>query len=182
MVFFLQILFILTLFISSTSFTMLTPRTSADVQLEIKDPVDPVALGQSKAILTELRPNSSESDDSLSSSSCSPKALLTVAKRLGDISSEDSNATYLVSKEKCKEAFDSLTSEERQTLLNIHQRVKLFAEAQRKSVVDTSIEIPGGRAGHTVSPCRGTFLYHVCFSLACLVWKYGDKYIERVVK
>eukprot|EP00984_Skeletonema_dohrnii_P017765 scaffold8160_cov144-Skeletonema_dohrnii-CCMP3373.AAC.3 len=32
---------------------------------------------------------------------------------------------------------------------------EVFAEAQRKSVVDVSIEIPGGRAGHTVSPCRG---------------------------
>ena len=25
-------------------------------------------------------------------------------------------------------------------------------------MVDMSIEIPGGRAGHTVSPCRGTLL------------------------
>ena len=33
-------------------------------------------------------------------------------------------------------------------------------------MVDVSIEIPGGRAGHTVSPCRGTydvFVYHVFF-------------------
>ena len=44
-------------------------------------------------------------------------------------------------------------------MLNIHQRVKLFAEAQRKSVVDMSIDIPGGKAGHTVSPCRGTLLF-----------------------
>lgn len=171
------------LFTPINSFTMLTPRTPAEVQLEIKDPVDPTALTQSKAILSELRPSTSD-DDSLSSSSCDPKALLTIAKRLGDIPSQDSKktASYLVSKQQCQEAFDSLTNEERTSLLNIHQRVKLFAEAQRKSVVDMSIEIPGGRAGHSVSPCRGTFLYHVCFSLACLVWKYGDKYIERVVK
>ena len=147
---------------------MLTPRTSADVQLEIKDPVDPTALTQSKAILSELRPSSSSAnDDSLSSSSCNPKAHLSIAKRLGDIpaNNNDNNASYLVSKEQCQEAFDNLSAEEKQTLLNIHQRVKLFAEAQRRSVVDMSIEIPGGRAGHTVSPCRGTcvclFLYYI---------------------
>eukprot|EP00985_Skeletonema_marinoi_P028331 scaffold24564_cov136-Skeletonema_marinoi.AAC.2 len=136
---------------------MLTPRTSADISLEIKDPVDPTALTQSKAILSELRPNSSSTnnDDSLSSSSCNPKALLSIAKRLGDIPAQDDSASYLVSKEQCQEAFDNLSAEEKQTLLNIHQRVKVFAEAQRKSVVDVSIEIPGGRAGHTVSPCRG---------------------------
>lgn len=142
---------------SFTLQTMLTPRTPADVQLEIKDPVDPTALTQSKAILSELRPFTNNNDDSLSSSSCSPKALLTVAKRLGDIPADDTNASYLVSKQQCQEAFDSLSNEERQSLLNIHQRVKLFAEAQRKSVVDMSIEIPGGRAGHSVSPCRGTW-------------------------
>lgn len=143
---------------------MLTPRTPADVQLEIKDPVDPTALTQAKAILAELRPNSSNgssaADDSLSSSQCNPKALLSVAKRLGDIPSDNNNDTssYIVSKEKCLEAFNNLSSEERTTLLNIHQRVKAFAEAQRKSVVDCSIDIPGGKAGHTVSPCRGTYI------------------------
>ena len=165
----LNLLFLLALLSTSIhSFTlktssvvnMLTPRTSADVQLEIKDPVDPTALTQSKAILSELRPSTTDNnnnDDSLSSSSCNPKALLTVAKRLGDIPADDTNnASYLVTKQQCQEAFDGLSDEERQSLLNIHQRVKLFAEAQRKSVVDMSIEIPGGRAGHSVSPCRGT--------------------------
>ena len=162
---------------TSSSVNMLTPRTSADVQLEIKDPVDPTALTQSKAILSELRPSTTtdnnNNDDSLSSSSCNPKALLTVAKRLGDIPAADdtNNASYLVTKQQCQEAFDGLSDEERQSLLNIHQRVKLFAEAQRKSVVDMSIEIPGGRAGHSVSPCRGTWFccdWCCCVSCSCV--------------
>ena len=41
-------------------------------------------------------------------------------------------------------------------MVNIHSRVKVFAEAQRKSVTDIEIDIPGGKAGHTVSPCRGS--------------------------
>merc|ERR1719162_285016 len=43
---------------------------------------------------------------------------------------------------------------ERESLVRIHDRVKTFAEAQRSSVTDVEIDIPGGRAGHTVSPCR----------------------------
>jgi len=49
--------------------------------------------------------------------------------------------------------------------------VKVFAEAQRKSVVDVSIEIPGGRAGHTVSPCRGTYSFVSCVFCVCFHWK-----------
>ena len=50
-----------------------------------------------------------------------------------------------------------MTDDERTSLLNIHARVKLFAEAQRKSVGDMEIDIPGGKAGQSVSPCRGKF-------------------------
>ena len=35
---------------------MLSPVSPADVSLEIKDPVDPTALGQAKDIIAELRP------------------------------------------------------------------------------------------------------------------------------
>ena len=138
---------------------LLTRRTPAEVQLEIKDPVDPTALEQAKAILNELRPTAD--NGSSQQTSCCPNALLSIAKRLGDIpkSSDNGNtATYIVSPTQCKSAFDSLTDDERKSLLNIHHRVKVFAEAQRKSVVDVSVDIPGGKAGQSVSPCRGTFV------------------------
>lgn len=136
---------------------MLTRRTPAEVTLEIKDPVDSNALVQSRAILDELRPTSS--------GACSPDALLLIARRLGDIpppnndveqgAADDvvSSSSYIVDLTKCKEAFDSLSPNEKHTLRNIHARVKLFAEAQRRSVVDMEIDIPGGKAGQTVSPC-----------------------------
>ena len=128
---------------------MLTRRTPQEVQLEIKDPVDPDALLQSRAILDELR-----SGTSTSGNRCSSNALLAIAKRFGDIP-DDASSGYVVSPERCSEAFESLSSDERRSLLNIHARVKLFAEAQRNSVVDMEIDIPGGKAGQTVSPCRG---------------------------
>lgn len=79
-----------------------------------------------------------------------------MASRLGDIPTV--TTPYVVTKEKCQEAFDSLSDDDRGTLLRIHGRVKAFAEAQRGSVQDVEVDIPGGKAGHTVSPCRGELL------------------------
>jgi len=124
---------------------ILTDVSPKDVSLEIKDPVDPSALEQARAILQELRP-SGQVDTS---------KLVQVAQRLGDIP-EDSTV-LVATKEECKAAFDGLTDDERSALVNIHARVKRFAEAQRASVQDMEIDIPGGKAGHTVSPCKGVF-------------------------
>lgn len=115
--------------------------------MEIKDPVDPTALGQAKAILDEL---------TTSDGFVNGDALLKVAKRLKDI--PEDGTKFLVSKEECKEAFDGLSDQERTALVNIHGRVKAFAEMQRKSVSDMEMDIPGGKAGHTVSPCSGKSL------------------------
>merc|ERR1712137_1376061 len=121
---------------------LLSLVTPENVSLEIKDPVDPKALEQAKAILAELRPNGGKVDAT---------KLVEVAKRLGDIKDDK----YIASKEECKAAFDALADEDRKALVNIHGRVKVFAEAQRASVKDMEIPIPGGMAGHTVSPCKG---------------------------
>ena len=143
-----------------SSTRMLSPVSPADVSMEIKDPVDPTALGQAKDIIAELRPSPNGAVDAAK--------LLEVAKRLGDIPA-DHAGSYTVSAEDCKKAFDGLAEADRSALVNIHQRVKTFAEAQRKSVTDIEIDIPGGKAGHTVSPCRGMFhivaVYCVCSPL-----------------
>ena len=133
---------------------LLTRRTPDEVQSEIKDPVDPTAFSQAKAILTELRPETQ--------TSCSPSALLSIATRLGDIVTTSDQTTYIVKPKQCEDAFNNLTNEERTSLLNIHARVKFFAEAQRKSVCDMEVDIPGGKAGQSVSPCRGKLFDSVC--------------------
>jgi len=125
--------------------------TPDQVSLEIKDPVDPVALEQAKSILAELR-------DEKSGGRVNAAKLLEVSKRLGDI--PDAYATTCeVTAEVCKAAFDALPDRDRQALVNIHGRVKDFAEMQRKSILDVEMDIPGGKAGHTVSPCRAAGCY-----------------------
>lgn len=133
--------------ISFSDISMLNHLTPDQVTLEIKDPVDPKALEQSTAILTEIRPGNSKY--------CNAANIIDVAKRLGDVTEDK----YMVSKEECKAAFDGLIEEDRVCLKNIHARVDAFAKAQRKSVEDMEIPIPGGVAGHTVSPCRAAGCY-----------------------
>jgi histidinol dehydrogenase len=130
------------------SMTILKRVTPDQVSLEIKHPVDPQALDQAKDIFAELQDSSGKVVGS---------NLLAVAKRLGDVPADGS--TFIVSKEECKAAFDALAPEDRQALVNIHGRVKAFAEMQRKSVTDMETDIPGGKAGHTVSPCRAAGCY-----------------------
>jgi len=124
---------------------------SDEVSLEIKDPVDPTALEQARAIVSELRPSGP-------SGPVEAGKLLEVAKRLGDVPS-DHAGSYTVSKEECKAAFDGLSDVDRASLIRIHDRVKAFANAQRRSVVDVEVDIPGGKAGHTVSPCAAAGCY-----------------------
>lgn len=131
----------------------LTPITADQVKLEIKDPVDPTALVQAKDIVKELT-----DDGKYAGGGINPSSLMTVAKKLGDIPKEDSYNSYIVTKDECKAAFENLDERERKSLENIHARVKTFADAQRKSVTDMEIDIPGGKAGHTVSPCSGEWL------------------------
>ena len=38
-------------------------------------------------------------------------------------------------------------------------RIRTFAEAQRKALVDTTVNIPGGKAGHTVTPVNTAGCY-----------------------
>lgn len=147
----------LSLFQSSITYSTMAPISGgilnrlspAEVSPEIKDPVDPKALEQAKSILKELLQTNG-------STSVNGEQLVEVAKRLRDVDESVSSVSDLiVSKEACKQAFDQLSETDRAALMNIHGRIRAFADMQRKSVVDMEMEIPGGKAGHTVSPCKG---------------------------
>jgi len=134
--------------------SILTRITPDQVSLEIKDPVDPEALEQVKAIMAELRSGGDNSNNCVSGTK-----LLEVSRRLGDIPDDGDASSYLVTKEQCKAAYDALPDRDRAALDNVHARVKAFAEMQRSSVRDVEMDIPGGRAGHTVSPCEAAGCY-----------------------
>ncbi|VEU45214.1 unnamed protein product [Pseudo-nitzschia multistriata] len=126
----------------------------SEVTLEIKDPVNPRALEQAKAILSELVPEGSTDNGRVD-----PSKLLEVAKRLGDVEDGTTVGDLIVSKEACEAAYLALGETERVALTNMHRRIKAFADLQRASIRDTEMDIPGGKAGHTVSPCRAAGCY-----------------------
>lgn len=125
----------------------------SEVTLEIKDPVNPKALEQATAILEELVVGQEDNGR------VNAHKLLEVAKRLGDVAPDCTIDDLIVSRAACKEAYENLNEEERTALNNMHRRIKAFAVLQRASVTDTEMEIPGGMAGHTVSPCRAAGCY-----------------------
>jgi len=125
----------------------------SEVAMEIKDPVNPKALEQATAILDELVVG--DVDDGR----VNPEKLLEVSKRLGELDSDCTIDDLIVSKDVCREAYETLQEDERRALNNMHARIKAFAEAQRKSVTNIEMDIPGGKAGHTVSPCRAAGCY-----------------------
>lgn len=125
----------------------------SEVTLEIKDPVNPKALEQAKAILADLVVGNTDNGR------VNPEKLLEVAKRLGDVDSSCTVEDLVVSRDACKEAYEGLNPSEKTALDNMHFRIKAFAEMQRASVKDTEMDIPGGKAGHTVSPCRAAGCY-----------------------
>jgi hypothetical protein len=137
---------------SSENNNIILQRLSpSDVSLEIKDPVNPKALEQAKDILEELS-NGTEG-------TVNAYKLLQVAQRLGDVDSKTCTTNkpenLIVSKQLCEDAYNTLTNIERNALTNMYKRIKAFAVLQRLSVIDTEMNIPGGKAGHTVSPCQG---------------------------
>jgi histidinol dehydrogenase len=135
-----------------------------DIKSEMKDPVDAIALQQAKDIMDELR-QTTDGKKYTTNVSCSQ--LLQVAKRLGDIPSSDTTS-IIITKATCQEAFDSLNEIERSALIDIHHRIHVFAQAQRQSISDMTIDIPGGQAGHTVSPCTHAGCYAPVRLFLCL--------------
>jgi len=133
--------------------TMLNRISPSQVTMEVKDPVDTTALAQAKDIISQIR-------SSITSGPVDADKLLAIGHKFGDIPT--SNSSYIISSQQCKDAFDSLPPEEMKALIAIHHRIQTFAQAQRRSVVDMEMDIPGGKAGHTVSPCRGIYTFSSC--------------------
>jgi histidinol dehydrogenase len=108
-----------------------------EVSKQNLDPVDDVTRAQAAAIVAEVRAGGEP-------------ALLAAAQRLGDLAP---GAPHIFRRPELEAAFLSLPVGERALLERVAARIRAFAAAQRASVSDVSVRVPGGTAGHTVSPC-----------------------------
>jgi histidinol dehydrogenase len=69
--------------------------------------------------------------------------------RFGDI---DPDQPLVITRAEIEDAFDSLAGSEAQLLKRVADRIHHFARAQRDSVIDIDVEVPGGRGGHRWLP------------------------------
>eukprot|EP00633_Aureoumbra_lagunensis_P000705 CAMPEP_0197291656 /NCGR_PEP_ID=MMETSP0890-20130614/18044_1 /TAXON_ID=44058 ORGANISM="Aureoumbra lagunensis, Strain CCMP1510" /NCGR_SAMPLE_ID=MMETSP0890 /ASSEMBLY_ACC=CAM_ASM_000533 /LENGTH=414 /DNA_ID=CAMNT_0042764911 /DNA_START=209 /DNA_END=1453 /DNA_ORIENTATION=+ len=76
-------------------------------------------------------------------------AVLKSAEKFGEVKNGESMMIQVTS---LKEAYDSLDKNDRECLDRVASRIIKFATAQRLAIQEFEIEIPGGHAGHTVSP------------------------------
>ena len=84
-------------------------------------------------------------------------ALIEHALKFGDIS--DASAKIVFSKADLKQAYDSITPEERDVMERVAHRVRIFATAQRTSIKSVVSRVPGGYAMQDVSAveCAGCY-------------------------
>ena len=83
-------------------------------------------------------------------------ALREHAQRFGEIAQGDD---LVVRRDTLHAAFDALPESDRARLERVAGRIRRFAEAQRAALTDVEIAIPGGRAGHRVTPVERAGCY-----------------------
>jgi phosphoribosyl-ATP pyrophosphohydrolase/phosphoribosyl-AMP cyclohydrolase/histidinol dehydrogenase len=101
------------------------------------DPVDPVARDDASRILLLVKNNGLT-------------GLLDTAVRLGDLENLDSK--YFYTKDDLYNAFLQNDINTQEVLTRTAERIKIFAVAQRSSINELTIPIPGGQAGHNIAP------------------------------
>jgi histidinol dehydrogenase len=76
-------------------------------------------------------------------------ALRRIASGFGEI---DAGEPLLIERDGLQQALDAISPSTRGVLERTADRIRVFAEAQRRSLSDLDTAVPGGRVGHTVVP------------------------------
>jgi phosphoribosyl-ATP pyrophosphohydrolase/phosphoribosyl-AMP cyclohydrolase/histidinol dehydrogenase len=113
------------------------------VRVERRDPVDAATLAAAAAIVADVRRRGEP-------------ALREHAERRGDLAP---GAPLVIDARDLRRALDAIPREDRGLLERTAARIRRFAEAQRASLRDLTVAIPGGEAGHTASPVERAGCY-----------------------
>ena len=68
-------------------------------------------------------------------------------------------APLIVSRSECEQALSALAPDERERLTRIANRIRVFAEGQRRALAPFETHLPGGRAGHVIAPVESAGCY-----------------------
>jgi len=124
--------------------SMLLRRTTPDaLPARGSGAVDAATLASAALIVDDVRANGES-------------ALRAWGEKLGDLAP---GAPLVFDKAALKAAFDGLPMADQALLMRTAARIRVFAEAQRASLRDAVVQIPGGQAGHTVVPVERAGCY-----------------------
>ncbi|MFK7760266.1 MAG: histidinol dehydrogenase [Phycisphaerales bacterium] len=115
----------------------------SQVQREIKPAVQQKHLDDAGAIINQVRTSGE-------------RAIRQYAEMFNERTEHD---PLLYTKDQMQEALQSLDPLKRKALERAANRIERFAAAQRASVQDLTIDIPGGQSGHTICPIESAGCY-----------------------
>lgn len=90
------------------------------------------------------------------------QGLLACGRRFGDLSpaaAGDDSGPLLLGPDVLRQALSRIAPQTRALLERVAGRIETFARAQRAAVTDLELPVPGGVAGHTVTPVRRAACY-----------------------
>jgi phosphoribosyl-ATP pyrophosphohydrolase/phosphoribosyl-AMP cyclohydrolase/histidinol dehydrogenase len=76
-----------------------------------------------------------------------------------DFGERDPDQPLLIGRYRLQASLDNLPEDQRALLDRVARRIEVFALAQRTSLRDLEIDVPGGAAGHTISPVEHAGCY-----------------------
>ncbi|QQR90016.1 MAG: histidinol dehydrogenase [Myxococcales bacterium] len=117
-----------------------TPEQLSQQRLDL---VDPKTLQSVSAIMEEVRKGGDE-------------AVRKYALRFGDLQADDA---LVISRAELEQALKHISANERALLERTAARIQAFADLQRHAIKEVSTRVPGGTAGHSVSPMDSAGCY-----------------------
>ncbi|MBS0195606.1 MAG: histidinol dehydrogenase [Planctomycetes bacterium] len=116
--------------------TLLARITKDQIPAARRAPLDAATLADAGRIMNDVRTRGAA-------------ALREYAEKFGD---RQPGEELVIDAPALRRALESLPRGTRGVLERAADRIRAFADAQRRAICDLDIAVPGGRAGHTVSP------------------------------
>lgn len=110
---------------------------------ELRPPVDQATRTAASEIVQSVRTGGTDS-------------IRRYAQRFGELRGND---PLVYRSSDMRAALDRVSAEDAALLERTAERIRLFAQAQRDSISELDIAIPGGRAGHTIEPVKSAGCY-----------------------
>jgi phosphoribosyl-ATP pyrophosphohydrolase/phosphoribosyl-AMP cyclohydrolase/histidinol dehydrogenase len=120
----------------STTTPLLRRIEPGNVRRYVRDTLDPNAVQDAQAIINDVRSGGIE-------------AVRSQAERFGELKA---GQQLVLNRDQLQQAIELIDSDSLELLQRVSQRIERFASAQRDSIRELSLPIPGGEAGHSVLP------------------------------